>query len=449
MRFVLLAVALMAMFAAAALGAGAFDTTFSGDGKRVLDFTDPEASPPCFSEPRCPEFANAGVVGGSGKLTVVGFVPRRHRGADFAVVRLTRSGRLDNSFGADGLRPIDFHSEEEALKRDVATDVALTRDGRILVVGDTQTPENLDAMGAARLLEDGTLDASFSGDGRRRIFLGLSGVHAETVLPTADGGAVIAGCAYPNVVIAKLNRRGNLVSSFGAEGIKRIRSWDDYGACINESALQRDGKIVLVGQGSFRGERSKDGGVDFVVIRLMPDGRLDRSFGGNGIRMVNFGGYSYDYAYDLAIQRDGALLIGGATAPNGGGPGGTRVHFGLIRLSSRGRLDRGFSRDGRRVVPFRGMVEGVATLDLLRRGGILMAGTARRKRGNLDIAVIRLKRNGVLDRGFSGDGRLLFGFAPKGHDAARDVALARRTFYAVGVSNHGTGTDIGIARLRR
>jgi uncharacterized delta-60 repeat protein len=449
----------MALLAAAAVGQGPLDSRYSGDGKLVLDFTDPEVREMCRDWRGCPDIANAGAVGAEGKLTVAGHVLRPGTGVDFAVVRRNPGGAPDRDFAGDGLQTIDFEG-----RRDVANDLELTRNGKIVVAGVTRRPGGF-AMAVTRLKSYGALDRSFSGDGRAVIPFGLANAYAHTVLSLPDGGLIVAGCSYPYIVILRFDRRGNLVEGFGAGGIKRIRSDRNYGACINESALQRDGKVVLVGDGRVPGERREDGGMDFLAIRLLANGRLDHSFGGDGVRMVGFGGYSYDYGWDVAIQRSGEIVIGGNTAPQGGSTGRVVVHLALARLTPAGRLDRSFSRDGRKVVRFNRpreyqcapqgtgygrCSEYGAGVDLLGRGGIVIAGRQHRKGAKLDVAVVRLRRDGSPDRSFSGDGRMLFGFGSPREDMANDVVVSGRVFYAIGHTRRpATGTDMAIARLRR
>lgn len=449
----------MALLAAVAAAQGAFDSRFSGDGKRVLDFTDPEVRDQCRNERGCPDIANVGAVGREGRLTVAGHVLRRETGLDFAVVRLNPGGGLDADFGTGGLRTIDFEG-----RRDIANGLELTREGKIVVAGVTRRRNGF-AMSVTRLKRDGAFDRSFSGDGRAVVPFGLANAYANTVLSLPDGGLIVAGCSYPYIVVLRFDRRGRLVEEFGAGGIKRIRSDRNYGACVNEAALQSDGKVVLVGDGRLLGEPGEDGGMDFLAIRLLANGRLDHSFGGNGVRMVGFGGYSYDYGWDVAIQRSGEIVIGGNTAPQGGSTGQVAVHLALARLTPTGRLDRSFSRDGRKVVRFnrprqyRCAPEGTAFgrcseygagVDLIGRGGIVIAGRQHRRGAKLDVAVVRLRRDGSPDRSFSGDGRLLFGFGAPREDMANDVVASGRAFYVIGQTRRpATGIDMAIARLRR
>lgn len=77
--------------------------------------------------------------------------------------------------------------------RDTGHDVALQADGRIVVVGNTG-PLNAD-FAVARLLPDGTLDTEFTDTGVMSIgFSHLTDI-AENVAITPDGKIVVSGQA--------------------------------------------------------------------------------------------------------------------------------------------------------------------------------------------------------------------------------------------------------------
>ena len=70
-------------------------------------------------------------------------------------------------------------------------------------------------------------------------------------------------------------------------------------------ALQPDGKIVVVGESAG----------DFAVARLQPGGLLDSTFHFDGRRGVNLGGL--DQAKGVALQRDGRIVLVGGTSRDG------------------------------------------------------------------------------------------------------------------------------------
>ncbi len=103
--------------------------------------------------------------------------------ADFAVARYTTSGSLDTSFSGDGKELIPFGGTDTPLS------VSALASGKIEIVGTSTTP-----IAAARLNADGSFDGSFAGDGT-----------ASLAFPPADEG----GFSMDNVFSAEVSSDGN------------------------------------------------------------------------------------------------------------------------------------------------------------------------------------------------------------------------------------------------
>ncbi len=156
------------------LGTGALDSSFDTDGRLTTAFS-----------PADQDAARAVAVQGDGRLVVAGYVGN---GADMAVARYLPDGRLDPNFSSDGKREIDLGS---STNQDVAEAVAIQPDGRIVIAG-RGTDENSD-LAVVRLDHDGSLDGSFSGDGKRLIDIGEDFARDLAIQP--DGRIVVAGTA--------------------------------------------------------------------------------------------------------------------------------------------------------------------------------------------------------------------------------------------------------------
>jgi len=95
-------------------------------------------------------------------------------------------------------------------------------------------------------------------------------------------------------------------------------------------AVQPDGKIVVVGGGGLAPEGGKEFG---AVVRYLPNGRLDRSFGaGDGVVLMR----QQRPFTAVALQENGRILV---TSPIGG-------RAGLTRLLPNGALDKSFGEGG-------------------------------------------------------------------------------------------------------
>ena len=106
--------------------------------------------------------------------------------------------------------------------------------------------------------------------------------------------------------LARYNPNGSLDTSFSGDG----KQTTDFGGFdeANGVALQADGKIVAVGA------RSLAASDDFALARYNPNGSLDTSFSGDGKQTTDFGGD--DQAVGVALQGDGKIVVAGsASAP--------------------------------------------------------------------------------------------------------------------------------------
>ena len=115
----------------------------------------------------------------NGKIVVSG-----NAGGDMALARYNSDGSLDTSFDGDGKVTTDFGSNY-----DVAYDVAIQSDGKIVATGKSNAVSN---VALARYNADGSLDTSFSTDGKVTTDLGSwSDGRGLTLLP--DGRILIVG----------------------------------------------------------------------------------------------------------------------------------------------------------------------------------------------------------------------------------------------------------------
>ncbi len=360
---------------------GSLDTSFSGDGKLTTDFGGLDV-------------ANGVALQGDGKIVAVG----RGGNGDFALARYNPNGTLDLTFSGDGKQTTDFGSDA-----DQASDVALQANGKIIAVG-ARGPAGFEdrQFAIARYNPNGTLDTSFSGDGRQTTNFGdiFRADGANGVALQGDGKIVAvgggdAGGGNLDFAIARYNSNGSLDTSFSGDG----KLTTDFGGSevANGVALQGGGKIVAVGV---------SGTGSFALARYNPNGSLDPSFSGDGRQTTDFG--DDDVATGAAIQGDGKIVV------VGGGGGGD--DFALARYNPNGTLDLTFSGDGKQTTDLGGE-DKANTVALQANGKIIAVGEG----GNGDFALARYNPTGTLDTSFSGDGKQTTPFA--GHDEAQGVAI--------------------------
>jgi uncharacterized delta-60 repeat protein len=165
---------------------------------------------------------------------------------DFAALRLTTSGTLDNTFGTGGVVRADKGST------DMASAVSVLSDSRIVLGGNTDYSGN-DQFAALCLLPNGSLDGSFGTGGWSfsDFYGGTALCSAMIVEPDDDiilaGIAYIyAGASYQTIAMAKLLSNGAPDNTFGDGGID-TSFYGTAGEGCNDIVLQSDNKIVIAG----------------------------------------------------------------------------------------------------------------------------------------------------------------------------------------------------------
>jgi uncharacterized delta-60 repeat protein len=371
------AVAIVAAQAWAA--AGALDHSFSTDGKKTFGFSNGAGD----------DEAEAVAIQRDGKIVVAGFSNQTGAGQDFAVARIKSAGGLDHSFSGDGRKTFGFAN---GTGNDVAYGAAIQPNGKIVVAGSSDQGTSGHDFAIARLNANGSLDHSFSTDGKMTFGF-------------ANGSG----------------------------------SDDAYGGV----ALQRDGKIVVAGTSERAGAN-----LDFALARVKPGGGLDHSFSTDGRRTFGFAnGTGEDAAADVAIQGDGRIVAGGTSYSDA-----TGQDMAVARLEPNGGLDHSFSGDGRRTLGFGNGTDsdGGKGLALRPDGKIVVVGASYMASTGYDLAVARFRPDGSPDPTFSGDGRETTGFGNGGNDDdGNDVALQRDGKIVVGgESVQGAGTQFAVGRFK-
>ncbi len=386
--------------AGAAVAVSAPDPTFDTDGKWTFDFSGGI------------DVARAVAVQPDGKIVVAG---NGNPNNDFAMSRLSSNGTPDPTFDGDGHIGIDFGGA------DVANDVALQPDGKIVVVGYTPGPGGAD-FAALRLNPNGSLDPTFDTDGKWTLDLSGGSDVATAVALQPDGKIVIAGRGYGSAdfALVRLNSDGTPDPSFDVDGQRGVNlgGVDD----AHDLALQLDGKIVVVGT------TPGAGGGDFAAVRFNTNGSLDGTFDSDAKWTFDFSGGN-DIARAVRVQPDGKILIAGLGNPNG--------DFGVTRLGVDGTPDPTFDGDGHIGINFGG-VDSANDLALQADGKVVVVGAL----SSGDFGVMRLNPNGSPDAAFGPGGELTVDFG--GADAAEAVALqGNGAIVVAGNSN----SDYAVTRL--
>jgi uncharacterized delta-60 repeat protein len=335
-----------------------------------------------------------------------------------AVVALAAPGDLDRTYDGDGSQVFEFSQQA-----DVALDVQVRPDGKLVVVGYGGSP--LTSFVALEN-QNGSFVEAFADAGFAYPFPGTNIATRAAVQP--DGKIVVVGGlgvgpGSDAAVVARLNPDdGSPDHTFDGDGVKVIdlRPGNEIASSV---ALQADGKILV---GGTLGDPDPNV-IDSVgtVVRLTPQGAFDPDFGVPP-RVLDFPGVLEDVSR-LAVQPDGRIL---AAASNSTSVfGAIRVH--VARLTAAGDPDQTFGPGGRRTLEE--LARPLAGLELLPDGRMLVA---------TDQQVARVLSNGLVDPAF-GDA----GVVPAGEVRVSDTALQSNGKLLL-IGDDGNGVNMRVVRLQ-
>jgi uncharacterized delta-60 repeat protein len=270
-------------------------------------------------------------------------------------------------------------------------------------------------VATAAFADDGDPDPSFGGDGRAVASL-LYGVPADMAID-AQGRIVVVG-VMPRMMtwsfVARFNPDGSLDQSFGSGGFV----WTDAreGEAFSSVAIDRAGRIVIGGSARKLGPA-----VDFTIVRLLENGQPDAGFDGDGRMTVDTGG-SGDLGYDLALDRQGRILLAGSARIE------EESRMVALRVTDAGALDAGFGQAGIATADFgggefSGEESAGRAIAVDSQGRVFVAGVATIY-GNKHFAIAGFDAQGNPDASFSEDGKATVDFGhPMTEEVATDVVL--------------------------
>lgn len=248
------------------------------------------------------------------------------------LARISTTGTIDPGFGSGGITKTDIGSGD-----DVAADIAVQPDGRIIVAGYTEDANGEKNGLIMRYNADGTLDGTFSSDGKL-VITAWSGEDAlNDVALLTDGSIVGAGYAtfggIRKSILVKVSIDGTYDAGFGIDGLLVPE--------LSDSTSSAQG-ILVDGDGILVCGKIEEGFLETVayLARFTSDGTPDPTFNGNGLALVT--GSPHGVALDLALQDDGKVLVCGKTESQDIEPG----EFLLARFNPDGSVDDTFGSNG-------------------------------------------------------------------------------------------------------
>lgn len=381
-------------------------------------------------------------------------------------------GDLDVSFSLDG----KLTHGTEGVTNDFARATLVLPDGKILVAGASFIG-SMETFAIARYNPNGSLDTTFGVGGKQLVPI-TSRSSCDAIALQPDGKIVMVGYSRKgngdviDYAVARLNSDGSPDNSFDGDGILTTDIInEDYATGVK---IQSDGKIVVAGYSN----NGSVGTPDFSVVRYNPNGSLDTTFDGDG-KVLTPVGTERDYAYDVAIQTDGKIVVTGFvnssgsiglvryntdgsldTTLNGSGKmeltvlnnsRATSIHiqpdgkyvligdtrdssnklFAVVRLNPDGTFDNSFDGDGKATTPATGFSNNDVSGTIQSNGKIVLANHISDV-ADSDLAIVRFNADGSLDTSFDGDGRVI-----------TDIGDKQNYAYGVAVQSDGKIVAVG------
>ena len=302
-------------------------------------------------------------------------------------VSSSSSGFLDTGFGATGTG--GKITTAIGSSDDVAHALGIQSNGSIVVAGSSYNGSNYD-FALVRYTKDGIIDTTFGTAGTGKVTTAIGSGDAAAyalVIQKSVDTILVAGYFYNSndsnyyFALVKYTKDGIPDTTFGTGGIvtKLIGNTD---AQAHALGVQSDGSIVVAGS-SYDSTNSK---YDFALLRYTKAGILDTGFGTAGIVTTSIGiGGNYDFAYALGIQSGDKILAAGFS--NNGG----NYDFALVIYTKDGIPDTTFGTGGIVTTPIGSSDDNAYALGIQSNGTsfkIVVAGSSYNG-SNYDFALAR------------------------------------------------------------
>ena len=385
--------------------------------------------------------------------------------SDVLIVKLTKTGDVDTTFGTNGW--VQFGNESFGAGSngaDVPVAIELFNNKLVIIgysdgnLGGTNQSAGTNDVFVSRLDINGNIDTSFNGDGV--LLFGSTAIdNMYSMDIDASGNIYVAGNTEGNLdgtlngtsdgFIAKILPNGSFDTSFSANGRIQFGTSASFNTSQSETikALKLDssGRIYLAGITTSPVEETVSGGSDIFALRLNSSGALDTTFNGNGI--IHFGQTTVgaaasgdDEAYDLVVDSSNNLYITGSVKGAFGSTYAGDTDIIVIKINSSGNVDPTFADSGYfQIGSIAGEYARRIAIDINNK--INLAGSSSGafeefSAGNSDFIFIRMDTSGNLDTTFDDNGVFHFGNTTEAERSASASGIQQTYGLTVGSSGY-------------
>ncbi|MCB0810256.1 MAG: hypothetical protein KDB96_13340 [Flavobacteriales bacterium] len=248
----------------------------------------------------------------------------------------------------------------------------------------------------ARFLPDGSPDPTFGAGGVDSVDVGGTMGYVVDMARQPDGRLLLLSSSSTFYLVLRILPDGGIDQSFGSNGVSVFPGGMGYVPVA--VALQADGKVLVTG----RYNSNSTSGSRTLLYRLNADGSLDTGFGINGSVQQDIGTLGREYPADVLVLPDGDLLMAGNVAY--GTFGATQFPYFFARYTPDGTLDNTFGTGGLLLDSLGTDLYLIMTELIGQTNGGWVAAGGVAEGDSTRCAVARFLPNGMLDPAFASDG---------------------------------------------
>ena len=332
-----------------------------------------------------PMFVNQAAIQTDGKIVLVGHSydnTMQGEGDQFTIARINTNGSLDTSFSNGGILI------SRVGDNNVATSVAIQKDGKIVVVGYIYKSGGFrNTTLLYRFDKDGkSSDLAVIG-GEENLNNGYNFINGYEGVEVQDDGKIIAiglrrNSSSGTFSIIRHNVDGSIDKTFPPNNYSLF----NVGFAIGLKkiiALQRDGSIIVAGTSNN----------NFRVAHFTKDGKFDT------MQNSDFDGQN-DIVTGVAIQKNDEIVLSGYSQKD------TNVYFAIAKYTSHLKPDSSFSEDGKLLTKFNSQKSFANDVAIQKNGKIVASGYIVNS-NSTSTAVARYNIDGTFDDSFATNGKLV------------------------------------------
>jgi|GEM_PF-2597801 len=349
-----------------------------------------------------------------------------------SMLKLNYDGRSVNSFGTNGLALLSFNKTikiNSAISNNIFNEAVTFLGGSIIDNGK----EDLVVI---KINPIGQIDSSFGVDGIKKISISSSNDRILGMFQDVDANQnyVCGQTDNKDGFVAKFDLNFNLDLTFANNGSFTINVLNNsIEDAIAVEVGPRDRRVYVLGNTDVNGG-------NFYMKALYSNGTSFDNFGGdfNGISLYDFGGVAK--AYDFKIQRETGFNVCGEITLSG-------INYAFVaKLQVNGIKNGTYGTNGKTILPFNTKTNSAAVgLSIISDGSILVGANNYDGTGSI-FGIAKVYPDGRLDGSFGLNGLDYTNVYNNDNIASSTGITSNGKFYIAGSSSVGTPADYIIAR---